>query len=154
MVASRCDGLGSYAVPKEVGKVGAESPTFIQPISQRQDGIQAMFAKQMKSASQESPKKPKKRVMTPEPTQSSPASPSLQPSSQLSSQPSPSKRRKVKSDKASPASPRMAETIDLCDTDDDSGNARRGTKPAAYGGSQSTDPVRINLAQPSCLRSD
>ncbi|KAI6022861.1 hypothetical protein BKA83DRAFT_100579 [Pisolithus microcarpus] len=38
--------LECYQVPKEVGKVGAESPTFIQPLSTRKDGIQAMFAKQ------------------------------------------------------------------------------------------------------------
>ncbi|KAJ3483088.1 hypothetical protein NLI96_g6540 [Meripilus lineatus] len=38
--------LECYQVPKEVGKVGTESPTFIQPIAQRKDGIQAMFAKQ------------------------------------------------------------------------------------------------------------
>lgn len=36
----------SYQVPKEVGKVSTESPTFIQPIAQRKDGIQALFAKQ------------------------------------------------------------------------------------------------------------
>ena len=36
----------SYQVPKEVGKVGAESPTFVEPIAERKDGIQAMFAKQ------------------------------------------------------------------------------------------------------------
>ena len=36
----------SYQVPKEVGKVGAESPTFVEPIAERKDGIQAMFARQ------------------------------------------------------------------------------------------------------------
>jgi hypothetical protein len=38
--------LECYAVPKEVGKVGAESPTFIRPVSKRPDGIEALFAKQ------------------------------------------------------------------------------------------------------------
>jgi hypothetical protein len=38
--------LSSYQVPKEVGKIGTESAAFIEPISQRKDGIQAMFAKQ------------------------------------------------------------------------------------------------------------
>ncbi len=47
----------SYQVPKEVGKVGTESPTFVEPVSQRPDGIEAMFAKQ--SNSQSSPKKRK-----------------------------------------------------------------------------------------------
>jgi hypothetical protein len=32
-----------------VGKVGTESPTFIEPVAQRKDGIKAMFAKQTTS---------------------------------------------------------------------------------------------------------
>lgn len=36
----------SYSVPNEVGRVGAESSTFIEPISRRKDGILAMFSKQ------------------------------------------------------------------------------------------------------------
>ncbi|KAH7921125.1 hypothetical protein BV22DRAFT_1038994 [Leucogyrophana mollusca] len=40
------EGLTCYAVPQEVGKVGTESPTFIEPVAQRKDGIQAMFARQ------------------------------------------------------------------------------------------------------------
>src|SRR5688572_19325782 len=36
----------SYQVPKEVGKIGTESPTYIEPVAARKDGIQAMFAKQ------------------------------------------------------------------------------------------------------------
>ena len=63
----------SYQVPKEVGKVGVESATFIQPITERKDGIQAMFAKQANasgSGSQPStPSKGKKRDLdsSPEP---------------------------------------------------------------------------------------
>lgn len=38
------------AVPKEVGKVGTESPAIIQPITERKDGIRAMFAKQQKGS--------------------------------------------------------------------------------------------------------
>lgn len=41
----------SYPVPKEVGKIGTESSTFIEPLAQRRDGIQAMFAKQVASSS-------------------------------------------------------------------------------------------------------
>jgi hypothetical protein len=41
--------LQCYQVPKEIGKVGAESPTFIEPIANRKDGIQAMFSKQRQS---------------------------------------------------------------------------------------------------------
>ncbi|KDR78411.1 hypothetical protein GALMADRAFT_245579 [Galerina marginata CBS 339.88] len=46
--------LECYAVPKEVGKVGTESSTFIEPVTARKDGIQAMFSKQR----QKSPEKP------------------------------------------------------------------------------------------------
>ncbi|KAF5314409.1 hypothetical protein D9619_011839 [Psilocybe cf. subviscida] len=42
--------LQCYAVPKEVGKVGTESSTFIEPVAARKDGIAAMFAKQEKKA--------------------------------------------------------------------------------------------------------
>jgi hypothetical protein len=38
--------VSSYQVPKEVGRVGTESPTFIEPIANRKDGIQAMFSRQ------------------------------------------------------------------------------------------------------------
>ena len=58
----------SYQVPKEVGKVGTESPKFIEPIANRKDGIMTMFAKQ-KSKQIESSAKRKR-------------SPSLQPSSE------------------------------------------------------------------------
>lgn len=40
----------SYAVPREVGKVGTESPTFIEPVQKRKDGIEAMFTRQTKAA--------------------------------------------------------------------------------------------------------
>ncbi|KAF8331836.1 uncharacterized protein EI90DRAFT_888391 [Cantharellus anzutake] len=35
-----------YPVPKEVGKVGTNSPTFFLPVSQRRDGIEAFFQNQ------------------------------------------------------------------------------------------------------------
>ncbi|KAJ3813133.1 hypothetical protein F5876DRAFT_35855 [Lentinula aff. lateritia] len=38
--------LECYQVPKEVGKIGMESSSFILPISVRKDGIEAMFSKQ------------------------------------------------------------------------------------------------------------
>jgi len=53
----------SYPVPPEVGKVGKESPTFIQPVSERSDGIKSFFNKQ-------SPSKTKAKV-EPETTKSS-----------------------------------------------------------------------------------
>ena len=45
----------SYQVPKEVGRVGAESPAFVQPIAGRSDGIQALFARQSAAAAAASP---------------------------------------------------------------------------------------------------
>lgn len=47
--------LFSYAVPKEVGKVGRESPTFIEPVANRKDGIEAMFSKQRDAGSSSKP---------------------------------------------------------------------------------------------------
>jgi len=38
--------LECYQVSQQVGKVGTESPLFIEPIANRKDGIQAMFTKQ------------------------------------------------------------------------------------------------------------
>ncbi len=46
--------LECYSVPSDVGKVGTESSTYIEPISQRKDGIQAMFAKQKSHESRSS----------------------------------------------------------------------------------------------------
>lgn len=43
-------GTRSYAVPKEVGKIGTNDPSFIQPVSQRKDGIAAMFNRQNATA--------------------------------------------------------------------------------------------------------
>jgi len=67
-----CDRLASslecYQVPKEVGKVGTESPTFIEPIANRKDGIQAMFSRQMQA--QSSPMKTQKRRRSTSPSTS------------------------------------------------------------------------------------
>ena len=41
-------------MPKEVGKVGVQSPTFIEPVQNRKDGIEAMFSRQAKAAQQKS----------------------------------------------------------------------------------------------------
>lgn len=38
-------------MPKEVGKVGSESPSFIEPVAERKDGIEAMFSKQTAAGS-------------------------------------------------------------------------------------------------------
>jgi hypothetical protein len=38
--------LNSYPVPKEVGKVGTNSSTYIEPVSERKDGIASFFKKQ------------------------------------------------------------------------------------------------------------
>ncbi|KAH9964931.1 hypothetical protein BC827DRAFT_1186316 [Russula dissimulans] len=56
--------LECYAVPSEVGKVGTESPTFIEPVQKRKDGIEAMFMRQSKAAA----KSGGKRKRDPSPT--------------------------------------------------------------------------------------
>ncbi|KAH8822713.1 DUF159-domain-containing protein [Flagelloscypha sp. PMI_526] len=38
--------ISCYAVPTEVGKVGLQSASFVEPVTQRKDGIEAMFSKQ------------------------------------------------------------------------------------------------------------
>jgi len=38
--------LSCYQVPQEVGKVGTQDPSFVQPVKERKDGIVAMFKKQ------------------------------------------------------------------------------------------------------------
>ncbi|CAK5271034.1 unnamed protein product, partial [Mycena citricolor] len=61
LVPTTCP-LTCYQVPKEVGKVGTESSTFIQPVAERKDGIQAMFARQKQAQQGTSPlKTPSKR---------------------------------------------------------------------------------------------
>ena len=39
----------SFPVPPEVGKIGTNSPTYIQPVSERADGIKSFFQKQTSS---------------------------------------------------------------------------------------------------------
>ncbi|KAG6820538.1 hypothetical protein H0H93_015709 [Arthromyces matolae] len=51
--------LECYQVPKEVGKVGTESPAFIEPLASRKDGIQAMFAKQIAKSQKSLSKRPR-----------------------------------------------------------------------------------------------
>ncbi|KAG8215286.1 hypothetical protein J3R82DRAFT_8845 [Butyriboletus roseoflavus] len=55
--------LQCYQVPREIGKVGTESATFIEPIANRKDGIMAMFAKQRSKQVESSAKR--KRSSTP-----------------------------------------------------------------------------------------
>ena len=57
----------SYPVSPDVGKVGNESATFIEPISQRKDGIAAMFASQGSQKSESSSPAKRKRSASPVP---------------------------------------------------------------------------------------
>ncbi|KAH9948448.1 hypothetical protein B0H21DRAFT_733337 [Amylocystis lapponica] len=57
-----------YQVPKEVGKVGTESSTFVQPIAERKDGIQAMFARQKATSSRTSSSSHAKRKRSSSPS--------------------------------------------------------------------------------------
>ncbi|OBZ74570.1 hypothetical protein A0H81_05405 [Grifola frondosa] len=63
--------LVCYQVPKEVGKIGTESPSFIEPIAERKDGIQAMFTQQHGTKTSPSPPKAK-RKRSPSPRINSP----------------------------------------------------------------------------------
>lgn len=48
----------SFPVPPEVGKIGNNSPTFIQPVSERSDGIKSFFQKQQPSPAKKGEKMP------------------------------------------------------------------------------------------------
>ena len=54
--------VDSFPVPPEVGKIGTNSPTYIQPVSERSDGIKSFFQKQSgspaKIVKKETPDKP------------------------------------------------------------------------------------------------
>ena len=68
----------SYAVPQEVGKVGVESPTFIEPVEKRKDGIEALFSRQTatitaKGSAPASPAARGKRKREPSPLEEKPA---------------------------------------------------------------------------------
>ena len=55
----------SYPVSPDVGKVGNESPTFIESISERKDGIMAMFASQGSEKPKSSSPIKRKRSVSP-----------------------------------------------------------------------------------------
>lgn len=55
----------SYPVTPDVGKVGNESPTFVEPISKRKDGIEAMFASQGSQKQKTSPTKRRRSTSPP-----------------------------------------------------------------------------------------
>jgi putative SOS response-associated peptidase YedK len=75
LVESYDNSLEWYQVPKEVGKVGTESPTFIEPIANRKDGIQAMFLRQ-KQVQTSRVREPPKRKRS---SSSSPSRPAVEP---------------------------------------------------------------------------
>jgi len=78
--------LECYAVPSEVGKVGVESRTFIEPVQNRRDGIEAMFMRQTKAV----PKSGGKRKRDPSPTEEKPET--------TTPSPSPAKKRANKAE--------------------------------------------------------
>lgn len=90
-------------MPKEVGKVGTESPTFIEPIANRKDGIQAMFSKQREKGVPSSPAKSTsvhtKRKLEESPT---PSSSSKSPNSTQS--PSKKSKKATRDDSSQPES--------------------------------------------------
>lgn len=112
--------LECFAVPKEVGKVGTESSTFIEPVAQRKDGIAAMFKKQeikqdkkpgVQSSSKPSPS-PKKPVVKFEPA----ASPAKLKRESADPEPSSSRTKNLQPTKRKRESP---EVLDLTLSDDE-----------------------------------
>ena len=104
-------------MPKEVSKIGTESPTFVRPITERKDGIEAMFAKQTSKKAAE--------ASSPAHSQGTPSS------SQISIRPDPVTPVKRKRNwSASPGgnarksakkvkTKKEREVIDLCEDSDD-----------------------------------
>src|SRR6266478_7475344 len=92
----------SYAVPKEVGKVGIESPTFIEPVQNRKDGIEAMFSRQAKAAQQKrqnaSQDAPSVAAAGNSKRKRQPSSPAEEKEKDTTAPSSPAKRSKVKKD--------------------------------------------------------
>ncbi|EKM52586.1 uncharacterized protein PHACADRAFT_149369 [Phanerochaete carnosa HHB-10118-sp] len=104
----------SYPVPKEVGKVGEESPTFIQPLAARPDGIQAMFARQTAKAlpsSSGSSQQTKAEAKTPTKRKRS-ASPVPQ---KMPSTSSPKKSQSKSNSEVKDEEGHVKEVVDLCE---------------------------------------
>jgi hypothetical protein len=122
--------LNSYAVPAEVGKVGVESPTFIEPVQKRKDGIEAMFMRQTKAKESTTTSAAAavgsgKRKHEPSPPSHAGAAAATAPSS--SSSPSPAKRAKAEKDPIKPKE--IVDVVLVLDTGD----------PAAAEGHNSSD---------------
>ncbi|KAL0952319.1 hypothetical protein HGRIS_006602 [Hohenbuehelia grisea] len=113
--------LECYQVPKEVGKVGTESPSFIEPIATRKDGIQAMFTKQTQAKAQ--PEDSLGLKATPTKRKRSPSPTIALDNSQSSS--TPRKRR---------------------DTDDEKALLKTPSKPSASG-SQPSSPAKSKVVK-------
>ncbi|PPQ74320.1 hypothetical protein CVT26_004239 [Gymnopilus dilepis] len=100
--------LECYPVPKEVGKVGTESPSFIEPISSRKGGIESMFSKQREKASQATPPStPTKRKLesSPTPAEDDVKSETKSPIPSSSQGPSSPPAKKLKRDSSVPLPP-------------------------------------------------
>lgn len=102
-----------HSVPLEVGKVGNESPTFIERIDERKDGIKAMFAKAQKKATPSSGSSGElslKRPISATPegqTSTAPDAKKIKVESPVKAKPAPSKPPTTpKKPKAPPSSPR------------------------------------------------
>ncbi|EJD04916.1 DUF159-domain-containing protein [Fomitiporia mediterranea MF3/22] len=137
--------LECYPVPKEVGKVSAESATFIEPISKRKDGIEAMFAKQSKGGKDTD-------------TSFKPAS---QPSQEKKSQPSGETgeqtllKRKRESTEQSPKKER-ASSVELLSVDEPSGSKKARTdnkEETKRSGKQVAKPKTPSSSQSTNMKS-
>ncbi|KAF9451316.1 DUF159-domain-containing protein [Macrolepiota fuliginosa MF-IS2] len=99
--------LECYQVPQEVGRVGTESPTYIEPIAMRKDGIQAMFSKQKQTRvkpkiEDEKPTASKKRTRTPSPVKEEDEVPTKKVKQEPKQEPNLSQDRRSSPSKSSP----------------------------------------------------
>lgn len=111
--------LECYQVPKEVGKIGTESPTFVEPVANRKDGIQAMFAKQKQSQQHSNPPSHLKQEIKPEPPQSQATERRESNESKSSQAQSSSPKGKVKRERSS------SPAIDLDEAEDGAPKAKK-----------------------------
>jgi len=126
----------SYAVAAEVGKVGVESSTFIEPVQKRKDGIEAMFMRQTKAKESAKAAGTGKRKYEPSSSSSSPSPAEVKEETRTGTTPvpvtvasptSPSPAKRVKTDKKKRDPIEPMEIVDV-DVDVDAGEPAEDNK--------------------------
>ncbi|KAJ3530233.1 hypothetical protein NMY22_g8664 [Coprinellus aureogranulatus] len=134
--------LECYQVPKEVGKIGNESPTFVEPVANRKDGIQAMFAKQKQANLPNSPSKSSLPTSSPAQSQSQNSkgteADSSAPDLKTPSTPPPKMKR-----------PRSTSPVDLSKGEPESKKAKAESSKSAAGSGSRSKPKKELSKSPS-----